>query len=87
MLAVKGIYNKGKIELLEPLPSFIKTAELNIIVISEDEQKKIGIAPGKFRETVQDGEEDFRRIGKHYFFNEDEDADVDWEDFFYLKDK
>ena len=44
MLAVKGYYEKGTIELLEPLPAEIQSAELTIVVIpknAEDDFKQI----------------------------------------------
>ena len=46
MLAVKGYYEKGTIELLEPLPAEIQSAELTIVVIpknTEDDFKKISL--------------------------------------------
>lgn len=37
MLTVKGIYKNGKIELVEPLPSEIKEAEVYIIILPKKE--------------------------------------------------
>ena len=37
MLAVKGIYKDGKIELVESIPSEIKEAEVYIVIVSKKE--------------------------------------------------
>ena len=67
MLAVKGYYEKGIIELLEPLPAEIQSAELTIVVIPKNT------------------EDDFKKISLNAFLNSEDDADVDWEDYFGLK--
>ncbi len=67
MLAVKGYYEKGIIELLEPLPAEIQSAELTIVVIPKN------------------AEDDFKQISLNAFLNSEDDADVDWEDYFGLK--
>ena len=70
MLAVKGYYRNGHIELAEPIPEHISTAELNIVVIPVMESTP---------------ESDFKAIGLKSVFDAKEDADVDWEKFFGLK--
>lgn len=87
MLAVKGIYKKGKIELLESLGN-IKSADLYIVVIPHKTGKeKYGTAQEVFQNRVMESEEEFKQVGLAHFFDTDDDADVDWEDVFGLKDR
>ena len=39
MLAVKGIYRDGKIELVESLPSEIKEAEVYIVIVTKPKKE------------------------------------------------
>ena len=70
MLAIKGYYKDGHIELAEPMPETISSAELNIVVIPENKSNS---------------EVDFKAIGLNSFFETKDDAEIDWEKFFGLK--
>jgi len=70
MFAVKGYYKNGHIELAEPIPNSISSAELNILVILE---------------KTSNSEVDFKAIGLNSFFETKDDAEIDWEKFFGLK--
>ena len=70
MIAIKGYYKDGHIELAEPIPDSIAAAELNIVVIPE--KKSISQA-------------DFKGIGLNRFLETTDDTDIDWEKFFGLK--
>ena len=85
MLAIKAQYNEGRIELLEPMPADILSAELNIIVIPSVQKGKISIPADGYRVQERSSEYEFKQIGLAAFFDTDDDADVDWEDCFGLK--
>ncbi|MGD0281879.1 MAG: hypothetical protein ABSB95_05910 [Dissulfurispiraceae bacterium] len=85
MIAVKGYYKDGRLELIEPLPEGINEAELNIIVIPKGAKEKKYIPMDSFRITHDDSEKDFRMLGMYNFFDEDDDRKVDWEEHFGLK--
>ena len=70
MFAIKGYYKDGHIELAEPIPDSISSAELNIVVIPEKKSNS---------------EADFRAFGLNIFFETKDDAEIDWEKFFGLK--
>ncbi len=70
MFAIKGYYKDGHIELAEPMPETISSAELNIVVIPEKKSNS---------------EADFNVIGWNRFFNTNDDADIDWVTFLGLK--
>ncbi len=70
MFAIKGYYNNGHIELAEPIPDSISSAELNIVVIPEN---------------TSNSEADFEAIGLNSFFETRDDYEIDWEKFFGLK--
>ena len=70
MFAIKGYYKDGHIELAEPMPDTISSAQLNIVVIPE---------------RISNSESDFQTIGLNSFFETKDDADIDWEKFFGLK--
>jgi len=72
MLAVKGYYKNGRIELIEPIPDFVSQADLHIIIVP----KGGGL-------TAQ-GIDEFSVIGLSHFFGTDDDKDVDWSKFFQL---
>jgi hypothetical protein len=72
MLAVKGYYKNGRIELIEPIPDFVSQAELHIIIVPIDG----GLHP--------QSEDDFKVIGLSNFFETEDDKDVDWNKFFKL---
>ncbi len=70
MFAIKGYYTNGHIELAEPIPDSISSAELNMMVIPEQKSNSAT---------------DFKAIGLNSFFDTRDDADTDWEKFFGLK--
>jgi hypothetical protein len=71
MLAIKGFYKNGQVELLNPIPN-VKEAELYIIVIEKSN-------------VVKSSETEFEETGLHHFFDTDDDKGVDWEDVFDVK--
>ena len=73
MLAVKGHYKNGRVELLNPIPN-VKEAELYIVVIEKTNM-------------VKSPEEEFEEIGLYHFFDTDDDKGVDWEDVFDVKNR
>jgi hypothetical protein len=85
MLAIKAQYNKGRIELLEPMPDDILSAELNIIVIPSEKKADSVIPSSEYHVHKRSSEDEFKQIGLAAFFETDDDADVDWEDCFGLK--
>lgn len=85
MIAVKGFYNNGVITLLEPLPQNITKAELNILVLPELGQKKVEVPAKAFCQGKLESEDDFKALGMASFLNQEDDANVDWEDCFGLK--
>lgn len=82
MQAVKALYKKGNIQLLEPLQG-VDEAELFVIVLDKD--NKAGNIAQPFTEKTSNSEQDFKAIGLNSFFNTDEDNNVDWEDVFDVK--
>ncbi|MGZ5029188.1 MAG: hypothetical protein ACXV8I_01140 [Methylobacter sp.] len=82
MQAVKALYKKGNIQLLEPLQG-VDEAELFIIVLDKDENSS-NIAQF-FAEKASNSEQDFKAIGLNSFFNTDEDNNIDWEEMFDVK--
>src|SRR5208283_2654927 len=85
MLAVKGYYKDGRIEIIEPVPSDIKEAELNIVIIPKETGGKKYIPLDSFRITHDDSEKDFRMLGLYNFFDEADDRGIGWEEHFGLK--
>lgn len=85
MLAIKAQYNKGRIELLEPMPVNILSAELNIVVIPSEIKISNEIPSDEYHVRIRTSEEEFRQIGLAEFFDTDDDANVDWENCFGLK--
>jgi len=87
MLAVKGEYKDGKIELFETLDG-ITSADLFIVVLPRHAEKSVlETAQAIFQGRRIESEEEFMRVGLHHFFDTDDDAQVDWEDVFGLKDR
>lgn len=84
MLAIKAQYNAGRIELIEPMPADILSAELNIIVIPSEKANETAIPDAMYHARRRSSEEEFRQIGLAAFFNTEDDADVDWEAYFEL---
>lgn len=85
MIAVKAQYNQGRIEFLDPIPADIVTAELNIIVIPSEKKPATVIPADVYLARRRSSEEEFMQIGLAAFFDTDDDANVDWEDYFGLK--
>lgn len=85
MLAIKARYNRGRIELIEPIPADIISAELNIIIIPSEEKAETAIPAGEYHVSTRASEEEFKQIGLAAFFDTNDDANVDWEDYFGLK--
>lgn len=72
MLAVKGYYQNGRIELIEPIPESVSEADLHIFIIPKDATDR------------SQSDHDFEAIGLSCFFNTEDDTDVDWEKYFGL---
>lgn len=87
MIAIRARYNEGHIELLEPMPSNVTHAQLNIVVIPDEELFEIAIPATEYVKTISNGEKDFKNIGIHSFFNTEEDSNADWEEIFGIKEK
>lgn len=85
MLAIKARYNQGRIELIEPMPANILSAELNIIVIPSEIKVENAIPADEYHVRTRSSEEEFKQIGLAAFFDTDDDVNVDWEDCFGLK--
>lgn len=79
MLALKAKYEKGRIQLLEPMPDGIDSAELHIVVIPS------AISAKECHAQPRTSEEEFKEIGLAAFFDTEDDAVIDWEDYFGLK--
>ena len=87
MQTIKAIYKDGKIELLESFGD-IKSADLYIVVMPHREEKKnYGNSGEVFQSKVMESEAEFKKAGLTYFFDTKDDADVDWEDAFGLKNR
>lgn len=85
MLAIKGYYQNGKIELFESLPSEINSAELAVVVFPDCSRKENLIPESQWKKRYQDAENDFELLGLKSFFDEANDANIDWEDYFGIK--
>jgi hypothetical protein len=75
MLAVKGTYRDGQIELLEPIPDSVTQADLHIIVVPKDSGYS------------NQGFDEFSAIARKAFFETDDDKDINWNDFFGLAEQ
>jgi len=86
MLAIKAKYEKGHIQLLEPMPPDIESAELHVIVIPESRgQSNLNISAQEYRVQPGNSEAEFKAIGLAAFFDTEDDANIDWEEHFGLK--
>lgn len=85
MLTIKGYYRRGHIELAEPIPSDIQSAELNIVVIPSQDSGKSARPADVYRGRCHTSEEEFKQIGLTAFFDTDDDVHVDWEKYFGLE--
>ena len=81
MLAVKARYYRGVIQLLEPIPAEIVSAELNIIVIPSELPAESAPAADACHGSA---ELEFKAIGLAGFADAEDDVDVDWEEHFGL---
>jgi len=79
MLAVKGHYEHGRVELLESIEG-IDEAEV-IVVVSKALKRGTPVDEGS------DKTDAFQMAGMETFFDNDEDVDVDWEEVFDVKDR
>jgi len=86
MIALRAQYNNGRIELLEPMPPEIVHAKLNIVVIADEIQSGDRISVNEFDKKYISGEKEFQHLGMNSFFKEDDDADVDWEELFGIRE-
>ena len=84
MLAIKAHYHQGRIEFIEPMPTDILSAELNIIVIPLAGKTETAIPADEYMQA-RSSEEEFKQIGLSAFFDTEDDCNVDWEDYFGLK--
>ena len=84
MQAIKAIYDKGQIELLSPIEG-VDHAELYILVL--DENQKHDVSVQQFVPKTATSEEEFKALGLKAFFDTEDDADVDWEEVFDVKDR
>jgi hypothetical protein len=87
MQAISGMYENGNISIYsEDIPKNIKRARLYIVMIPEDEENKNFIPMDNFKVQETSSKEDFKMIGLHKFFSDNnDDCDVDWEDCFGVK--
>ncbi len=61
MLAVKGSYKNGVIDLLEPIPGNIKEAELNIVVIPQKEEPADDVFTEEDRIAYEEAMKDYKK--------------------------
>ena len=61
------------------------TAELNIVVIPRKKKNDPKISSEEYVARPKTSEEEFKLIGLTAFFDDEHDADIDWEDYFGLK--
>lgn len=80
MLAVKGRYHDGKVELLEPIPSNISSANLTIVVLPETAENG-----GRQSSPEASLENEFELLGGVDFVTTSDDSGIDWEKHFGLK--
>ena len=85
MLVLKANYDNGVITLIEPMPENIKTAKLTVVVENIDNDEKLVIPGIEFNSTAKESETEYKLIGLHSFFNSEDDKNINWEDYFGLK--
>lgn len=89
MQAIKAIYDKGRIELLSPIEG-VDHAELYILVLDDnqkDDKQKRELSVQQFIPKTTTSEQEFKALGLKAFFDTEDDADVDWEEVFDVKDR
>lgn len=82
MQAIKAIYDKGKIELLNPIIG-VDHAELYIVVLDNDQKQDMPAQQSIPRPATS--EDEFKALGLKSFFATEDDKDVDWEEVFDVK--
>ena len=85
MLVLKANYDKGVITLIEPMPENIKTAKLTVVVENIDNDEKLVIPANEYTSTAKESEAEYKLIGLHSFFDTEDDKNINWEDYFGLK--
>jgi len=85
MYKIKGIYKNGKIELSEPIPEKISSAEISIIFFTKDTEDKLLVNKTKIKNPSQISDNKFKQMKLETFFYSEDDSDVDWEDHFGIK--
>jgi predicted DNA-binding antitoxin AbrB/MazE fold protein len=76
MLAIKAVVKDGLIKPLEAVD------------LPEDKEIVIYIPEEKVEEEYSDWtDEEWQRFSLHSFMNTEDDKDIDWEDFFNVKEK
>lgn len=76
MLAIKAVVKNGFIKPLESID--LPEGEEIVIYISEEKEAE------KYSDWT---DEEWRRFSLHSFMNTEDDRDVDWEDFFSVKNR
>ena len=74
MLALKAKYEKGRIQLVEPMPDDIKQADLTVVVMSSDKKGSNGIPANTYHIRTRNSEDEFKQIGVAAFFDTDDDT-------------
>jgi hypothetical protein len=85
MYKIKGIYKNGKIELSEPIPEKISSAEISIFFFTKDTEDKLLVNKTKIKNPSQISDNKFKQMKLETFFYSEDDSDVDWEDHFGIK--
>lgn len=85
MQAVKGYYKNQKIQLLEPFPETVREAELSIVIHPVETKPAISPYSNAYIAKKMCSEEEFRAFGLSAFLDTDDDANVDWEEWFGIK--
>ena len=85
MISVKAHYNQSRIVFLDPIKADIVTAELNIVIIPSEKKHSEIFSQKNDCASRRSGEEEFKQLGLAAFFDTDDDANVDWENYFGIK--
>ena len=76
MLAIKAVVKNG---LIKPLESIDLPEDKEIVIYIPEEKEG--------EEYSEWTDEEWQRFSLHSFMNTEEDKDVDWEDFFNVKNR
>ncbi len=82
MIAIKALYDNGKITWIDPLPEQIKKAKLTIVFEPENDDEKISIPAKEFVALESESESEYKLVGLHSFFDTEDDKNVNWEEYF-----